>query len=236
MVSLSFLAFFPLDFHVLDERTFVAMILEVGDGDGDGPWGWQLVTLIAVSVPQVLRFYRPELRDRVKPDLTEDELSGIKRNVLDLIIKNVVPRCLLHRYIFSMFKSHEEVHSFRLSLGSQLGLASFLSFSLNIGDRTPYKIWLCRRSANIQHTDFYPSYASSHLIEHSDPVPFRLSPNLTFFIGPFILRGTFIGAFVSSAACWLRRQDVLKNYLSLFIRDDLLSWNQTLLSMTSSRS
>lgn len=38
----------------------------------------------------------------------------------------------------------------------------------------------------------------------------------------------FGSAFISSAACWLRRQHILKNYLNLFLRDDLLSWSVTL--------
>jgi phosphatidylinositol kinase/protein kinase (PI-3 family) len=38
----------------------------------------------------------------------------------------------------------------------------------------------------------------------------------------------FSSAFIASAACWLRRQHIVKNYLNLYLRDDLVSWNVTL--------
>ncbi|KMS93513.1 hypothetical protein BVRB_030720, partial [Beta vulgaris subsp. vulgaris] len=43
----------------------------------------------------------------------------------------------------------------------------------------------------------------------------------------------FSSAFISSAACWLRRQHIVKNYLNLYLRDDLVSWSVTLSPATS---
>jgi phosphatidylinositol kinase/protein kinase (PI-3 family) len=42
-------------------------------------------------------------------------------------------------------------------------------------------------------TDFYPSYSATHMIDHQESVPFRLTPNFTEFCTPFLIEGTSIG-------------------------------------------
>ena len=55
-------------------------------------------------------------------------------------------------------------------------------------------------------------------------MPFRLTRNLQRVLGPLHLKGTFTAAMSSAAQCLRKQEEFLKSYLSLFIRDDLVSW------------
>ena len=55
-------------------------------------------------------------------------------------------------------------------------------------------------------------------------MPFRLTRNLQRVLGPLHLMGTFTAAISSAAQCFREQEEFLKSYLSLFIRDDLVSW------------
>lgn len=72
---------------------------------------------------------------------------------------------------------------------------------------------------------FGSTYSESGLPNKSEPVPFRLTRNLTTALSPTLIDGLFSAVMMSTNACLLINQELLENYLSLFIRDDLLSWN-----------
>ena len=55
-------------------------------------------------------------------------------------------------------------------------------------------------------------------------MPFRLTRNLQRVLGPLHLMGTFATAISCAAKCFREQEEFLKSYLSLFIRDDLVSW------------
>jgi transformation/transcription domain-associated protein len=67
-------------------------------------------------------------------------------------------------------------------------------------------------------------------------VPFRLTRNFVSFLTPYMLDGVFASSMTAMNSCLFRNQDVLKNYMCLFIRDDLLSWNSAKVSATTSAS
>lgn len=77
------------------------------------------------------------------------------------------------------------------------------------------------------------------MIESQEQVPFRLTRNLTTFMTPFLVDGIFSSAVTAANSCLLGNQagishiDVMKNYLSLFIRDDLVAYNATKSPITS---
>ncbi|CEP01214.1 hypothetical protein PBRA_001820 [Plasmodiophora brassicae] len=138
-----------------------------------------------------------------------------------------VPPTAMSTYMATMVSSHDMLWAYRRQFAQQMGLSCFLAYVLRVGDRSLHKTLLSRSTGNITMTEFYPSYNSSNIIETSDAVPFRLSPNLSTFIGPHLISGVLSSTLVSVSACLLKHQDILKNYLYLFIRDDLVSWHST---------
>jgi hypothetical protein len=112
----------------------------------------------------------------------------------------------------------------RQEIGKQIGIHGFLTFALKVGDRTLQKILYSRDSGKLLNLDFFPSYNSNLLIENNEIVPFRLSLNLSNFLRPVVLEGSCSPALVASCASVLKHQDIFKNMLYLYIRDDIPSW------------
>ena len=74
-------------------------------------------------------------------------------------------------------------------------------------------------------TEFRPGYSSQGLIERTEAVPFRMTKNLQTFISTFGLQGPFANCVTNIAQALLTRASVFENQMSLFFRDDLLSWH-----------
>jgi len=55
-------------------------------------------------------------------------------------------------------------------------------------------------------------------------VPFRMTRTIVDFIGPFLLEGTFIPAFVSASSAMHAKRTSLEPILHLLLRDDIISW------------
>lgn len=55
-------------------------------------------------------------------------------------------------------------------------------------------------------------------------IPFRLTRNITEFIGPFCLEGIFVPTLGVIAAALNGRKNVLEPILHLLLRDDVMAW------------
>ena len=66
-------------------------------------------------------------------------------------------------------------------------------------------------------------FLSTGLLEKHD-VPFRLTRNITEFIGPFLLEGVFIPSFVSKSSAINSKRSILEPIFHLLLRDDVMSW------------
>jgi transformation/transcription domain-associated protein len=55
-------------------------------------------------------------------------------------------------------------------------------------------------------------------------VPFRLTRNITEFIGPFLLEGVLIPSFVIISSALHAKQKLLEPVLHLLLRDDVMAW------------
>ena len=56
-------------------------------------------------------------------------------------------------------------------------------------------------------------------------MPFRLTRNITSILGPWLLDGIFAASMTAAAACLARNQDLMKNFLSLFVRDESIMFH-----------
>ena len=101
--------------------------------------------------------------------------------------------------------------------------ACAIGYLLFLGNRTLETLAFFKHSARIHNAQFYLTYDAMYTLHCSDAVPFRLSRNLVKLLDPFLVNGTFTCAMRSANACLQvsHNQGVLRNYLRLFLRDDL---------------
>ena len=149
------------------------------------------------------------------------------------ITTTLVPDTLFSAFAHRAFPNLTQLFAFRMEFSRQLALAGYLSYLLKIGERAPHKLSLHQQSGRLVNTDFYPSYNEQQLIDCSEPVPFRLTRNLQRFLSPPVLDGLFPAVLMSVNSCLLQQSDVLKNFMQLFLRDDLLSFTTARLPIDS---
>jgi len=64
-------------------------------------------------------------------------------------------------------------------------------------------------------------------IQNKDTVPFRYTPNIQTFIGDVGLEGLFSCAIMAVARCLSEPEFEMDQYLSIFIRDEIITWYTT---------
>jgi transformation/transcription domain-associated protein len=137
-----------------------------------------------------------------------------------------VPDTLLSQYMYRNICSSDQMWAFKKTFTTQIALTGLLCYLLRIGDRSLHKITLWRNSGQLIHSEFFPSYNPQGQIESNESVPMRLTRNITTFVGPHLTEGLLVASIMATNSAMIKNQEVIKNYLCLFVRDDLLSWNQ----------
>lgn len=98
------------------------------------------------------------------------------------------------------------------------------SLILSIGDRNLDNIAFVKDSGVVFQLELHPWFdAKAHLNAHQ-AVPIRLTRNIHSLVTPFGVESVFSAVLSSSAACYARPQAILKPYLELFLREELVAW------------
>lgn len=129
---------------------------------------------------------------------------------------------------------------------SQYAAATFMSYLFSVGHRTPHKITLSRKTGNVWMTELLPGkpkYAIyllyvlmtiqigwspiNPILGNGESVPFRFTPNIQDYITPVGIEGLFTSCLMATARSLTEPELELDQYLSLFIRDELLTWHMS---------
>ena len=154
------------------------------------------------------------------------ESQGDRRAAYDEL-KKCVPETTLLRYLLEHSRSTESsfFHK-RNEMAKHIALISFLSSVMCIGGRNPHRMLVNCQNGTVLTREFRPVYKDGSL-NLSESVPFRLTRNITRLLGPTMLNGTLRHCIGAVAMCFSERRDLMKNYLSLFIRDDMVSYTRS---------
>lgn len=112
---------------------------------------------------------------------------------------------------------------FKTEFARQWALQNFLGYIMKVGERDLEKWHICRRSGVLKTHEYVLVYDQNDRLTNKDKVPFRLTPNIEKFLSPWLIDGIFGASLIACAACLLKHNVPFKNYLYLYIRDDLLS-------------
>lgn len=172
-------------------------------------------------------------RNRIGSAPSWERNAAARLETFRLISQKCLLPTTLSRFIQKSLTSFEHLWEFKKQFAMQLSLSSFLGYIVKVGDRVPYKISFSRSSGELINSEFYPVYNNNQVIELSESVPFRLTPNLTTFLSPHLVNGIFGTSMISAAACMIKHQDILKNFMYLFFRDDIMSYSSSQLTISS---
>ncbi|KAF0701086.1 Aste57867_8383 [Aphanomyces stellatus] len=167
-----------------------------------------------------------ELYRKKMSEVVENPIN-MKLAIYNDICDHHVSEHLLTKYMHRILPHFDDLFQFRNVFTSHLALNSFLSYAMHVGERTPHKVIFSKESGRFVSCEIRPGYASSGIVEATCPMPFRLTRNLHTFMtsngveGPF----TIAMAAVAQALTCDQHESIMMNQLSLFFRDDLLSWH-----------
>lgn len=148
--------------------------------------------------------------------------KNAKLEVYTEICQQHMPSNILTKYMMQILPSTESLCQFRKEFASHLAANSVLQYALAAVERTPTRFVLCNKTGQVLAHDLRSSY--NHGLLENQVLPFRLTRNITEFIGPFLLDGVFVPSFVSICGAMSLRRNILEPMLHLLLRDDVISW------------
>ena len=170
-------------------------------------------------------------------DVDNDAILAAEKNakleVYTEICQQQMSSNILTKYMMQILPSTESLCQFRKEFASQLAANSVLQYALAAVERTPTRFVLCNKTGQILAHDLRSSY--NHGLLEKQAVPFRLTRNITEFIGPFLLDGVFVPSFVSICGAMSSKQNILEPMLHLLLRDDVMSWYTSKTSATNDK-
>ncbi len=156
---------------------------------------------------------------------TQSNIEGtVKYKIYTETCANLVKSDLLYEFVVGLMDDAEAIWAFKRTFAQQLGVSSLLCYALAGVERFPHRIMFDCKTAHVISYELCPGYTAQGYMEPTEAVPFRLTRNLTKLLAPFHVDGVMVPAIVSLAQSLMDKVEVFRPYLSLVLRDDLLSY------------
>ncbi|GAA5802218.1 hypothetical protein HPULCUR_007681 [Helicostylum pulchrum] len=156
------------------------------------------------------------------------ELLNLRMEINEEIANKFVPADILSKYMLRTLNSYTDYWMHRKQFIAQYATATFMSYLFNVGHRTPHKITLSRKNGNVWMTELLPGWnQSTPLLGNGESIPFRFTPNIQDYITPVGIEGLFTSCLMATARSLTEPELELDQYLSLFIRDELITWHMS---------
>lgn len=153
-----------------------------------------------------------------------EAISSAKLKVYNDICDTLAPPNVLSTYMRELLPSIEQLFQFRHTFATQLASNSLLQYALSITERNPSRFAFCHSTGHILSQDFRSQYTLPNGSLEKHDVPFRLTRNITEFIGPFVLEGVYVPSFAIISAAMDSKRSELEPVLHLLLRDDVMAW------------
>lgn len=136
-----------------------------------------------------------------------------------------MPPTIVQDYFRATFPSFDDFWLFRRTFSYQFAALTFMTYVMHMNTRFPQKISISRSTGRVWGSELIPSMAAGKpMLHNTEPVPFRLTPNLQTIMGPLNLEGIFAPAVMTAARCLIEPEGELEMQLSIFMRDEMNHW------------
>ena len=194
----------------------------------DSPWNVSLLDVYEQHCERsnkdpahVTNVWRERTLAAVMKGASKDEFLDTKITTIKEICKSTVPDSVFSHYMYKTLPRFNALWSFKKHFTMQLALASSVTFLMSIKSWSLHDMLFSRQTGSIIWTRFNPNYDADGFLRGAEPIPFRLTRNLQFFLTSVGVEGGFTGT-MCAVACALTRERVhLQQYLTLLLRDEL---------------
>jgi transformation/transcription domain-associated protein len=186
-----------------------------------------ILNIVHQPMPDIPTHFQKAVDERlstligVDDDVRSSAEKDVKLDVYTEICRQISSNTFSN-YMIQIFPSTESLCQFRKEFASQLAVNSVLQYALAVVERTPSRLVFCNKTGQVLAHDMRSAY--NHGLLEKQAIPFRLTRNITEFIGPFLLDGVFVPSFVSVCGAMSSRRNVLEPMIHILLRDDVISW------------
>lgn len=183
-----------------------------------------------------------KLRAAYDQRLPKPDLTSVRVEILSAIQTLLVPTTVLKNYFIDLYPNFEDFWLFRKQFTSQYASFIFTTYMMCINARQPQKIHVNKGSGSVWTSDMLPykmpnknaldnaqqqqNGKPAPIFVNAEQVPFRLTPNIQKLIGETGLEGILSVYMLCIARALLEPESDLEQYLTLFVRDEVVSWLQ----------
>ena len=155
-----------------------------------------------------------------------EETKQIDQNIKKEVIKRHA-KSILNDYIFAAFihklvSNPDELFVYKKQFTSYFVSLSFFSYALAAVHKDLNSVMFCKRPGKVYYSTYTLNYVNPELIARNEAqVPFRLTPNLQYFMTPIGVEGPFAGAITATNVMSLEKKKChyFCDYLMIFYRD-----------------
>ena len=172
-----------------------------------------------------LRLANEKIQQATDVQNSKQNLINLKVEILNTIQRDLVPNDIVLNFFKESFSTFEGFWCFRKHFSQQYASLTFMTYIMNINNRFPHKLFISRKTGQVWGTEILPGMAPNNPVFHNgEAVPFRFTPTIQTFMGPTSTEGVFSCAVMSVARCLTEPEHELDQHLSVFVRDELITW------------
>lgn len=179
-----------------------------------------------------------KLRAAFDPRLPKPDIMSIRVEILSAIQSLLVPSTVMKNFFMELYPQFEDFWLFSKQFTSQYASFIFTTYMMCVNTRQPQKIHINRGSGSVWTSDMLPCKIGNKnasldgsqggrpapLFYNAEMVPFRLTPNVQKLIGETSLEGILSVYILVIARALIEPESDLEQYLTLFVRDEVISW------------
>lgn len=140
------------------------------------------------------------------------------------VCQSRVPDTCLSTWVRENMPTATRDFSFRKRVAETLAPESLVSYLLAVGARRPQNIMFSWATGTVHNIHMRGLISTRGVLESDEAVPFRLTRNLLRLLGSFGLEGPFYGAMAAAMQALLDKQELLRLFLDIVVRDELVGW------------
>jgi transformation/transcription domain-associated protein len=134
----------------------------------------------------------------------------------------------------TMVENSRVMWTFKKQFSLSAALAAVACFMLKLTGRAPHKVLVSKARGELTQVELASLYNDRLQMDiGAETVPFRLTRNMSAFVGPHGFEGTLIAAAVAAAQGLQQDRSHLPSLLALFLREDILAYAHRRLGVRS---
>ncbi|KAL2316433.1 PIKK/TRRAP protein kinase Tra1 [Schizosaccharomyces pombe] len=162
-----------------------------------------------------------------KKQIFRQRALQLRMQLLETLNSSVFPESIYYDYFYKTFERYSDFWFFRRTFTTQYAYMIIMTYVFNIGGRSPQKLFIVKDSGQVMSQDLLPSMTSNQPVFHNtEAVPFRLTPPIQYLISDLGVEGLLSGLVMSIAQSLSSPTTDIKQYLSLYVRDEVFWWSK----------